>query len=70
VQGQKYRRGSGIIVAPGNDGCNKSALRCIKAFRNRFYGRSKAVDVPLLVMHGEDDQIVPFPLTGARAVNF
>src|SRR4051794_32277870 len=28
----------------------------------------KSVDVPVLVMHGEDDQIVPFPLTGAKAV--
>lgn len=26
------------------------------------------IDVPVLVMHGEDDQICPFPTTGARSV--
>jgi non-heme chloroperoxidase len=26
------------------------------------------IDVPVLVMHGEDDQICPFPITGARSV--
>jgi non-heme chloroperoxidase len=28
----------------------------------------KSVDIPVLVMHGEDDQIVPFPLTAVKAV--
>lgn len=26
------------------------------------------IDIPVLVMHGEDDQICPFPTTGARSV--
>lgn len=28
----------------------------------------ESVDFPVLVLHGEDDQIVPFPLSGAKAV--
>jgi non-heme chloroperoxidase len=28
----------------------------------------KSVDIPVLVLHGEDDQIVPFPNSGAKAV--
>ncbi|AMP97122.1 Alpha/beta hydrolase fold protein [Pedobacter cryoconitis] len=28
----------------------------------------KSVDIPVLVLHGEDDQIVPFPISGAKAV--
>src|SRR4051812_21533057 len=28
----------------------------------------KMIDVPVLVMHGEDDQICPFPTTGAKSV--
>jgi pimeloyl-ACP methyl ester carboxylesterase len=30
--------------------------------------RQDPIDVPVLVMHGEDDQICPFPTTGARSV--
>jgi non-heme chloroperoxidase len=26
----------------------------------------KMINIPVLVMHGEDDQICPFPTTGAR----
>ena len=28
----------------------------------------ESVDIPVLVLHGEDDQIVPFPISGAKAV--
>ena len=28
----------------------------------------KSIDIPVLVMHGEDDQICPFSTTGARSV--
>src|SRR5882724_5003806 len=33
-----------------------------------FYDDLKIIDVPVLVMHGEDDQICPFATTGARSV--
>jgi non-heme chloroperoxidase len=28
----------------------------------------KSVDLPVLVLHGEDDQIVPFPISGAKSI--
>jgi non-heme chloroperoxidase len=35
-----------------------------------FYEDLAMIDVPVLVMHGEDDQICPFPTTGARSVKW
>jgi non-heme chloroperoxidase len=41
----------------------------IKAFSETDFTEDlKSVDIPVLILHGEDDQIVPFPLTGAKAV--
>ena len=42
---------------------------CIRVLsETEFYDDLKAIDVPVLVMHGEDDQICPFQTTGARSV--
>jgi non-heme chloroperoxidase len=47
----------------------KAQYDCIKAFSETDFTEDlKRVDVPVLVMHGEDDQIVPFQLTGAKSV--
>lgn len=47
----------------------KAQYDCIKAFSETdFTDDLKSVDVPVLIMHGEDDQIVPFPKTGAKAI--
>ncbi len=47
----------------------KAQYDCIKAFSETdFTENLKNVDVPVLVMHGEDDQIVPIHLTGLKAV--
>jgi non-heme chloroperoxidase len=47
----------------------KAHYDCIKAFSETDFTEDlKSVNVPVLVMHGEDDQIVPFALTGAKAV--
>ena len=41
----------------------------IKAFSETDFTEDlKAVDIPVLVLHGEDDQIVPFSISGAKAV--
>lgn len=41
----------------------------IKAFSETDFTEDlKSVDFPVLVLHGEDDQIVPFALSGAKAV--
>jgi non-heme chloroperoxidase len=43
----------------------KAQYDCIKAFSETDFTEDlKAIDVPTLVMHGEDDQIVPFANTG------
>ena len=47
----------------------KAAVDCIKAFSETDFTEDlKSVDIPVLVLHGEDDQIVPFLLSGAKAV--
>jgi non-heme chloroperoxidase len=41
----------------------------VKAFSETDFTEDlKSVDIPVLVLHGEDDQIVPFPISGAKAV--
>jgi non-heme chloroperoxidase len=47
----------------------KAQYDCIKVFsETEFYDDLKSIDVPVLVLHGEDDQICPFPVTGARTI--
>jgi non-heme chloroperoxidase len=44
----------------------KGCYDCIKAFSETDFTEDlKNVDIPMLVMHGDDDQIVPFPDSGA-----
>jgi len=46
----------------------KAHYDCIKAFSETdFTADLKSVEVPVLVLHGEDDQIVPFEITGVKA---
>ena len=50
----------------GMQGGIKGHYDCIKAFSETdFTDDLKKIDVPTLVMHGDDDQIVPFADTGA-----
>jgi non-heme chloroperoxidase len=47
----------------------KAHYDCIKAFSETDFTEDlKSVEIPVLVLHGEDDQIVPFALTGQKAV--
>jgi non-heme chloroperoxidase len=42
---------------------------CIRVLsETEFYDDLAAIEVPVLVLHGEDDQICPFTTTGARSV--
>jgi non-heme chloroperoxidase len=44
------------------------ALQCIKQFSETDFSEDLArFDIPTLVLHGDDDQIVPFPISGARS---
>jgi non-heme chloroperoxidase len=47
----------------------KAHYDCIKVFsETEFFDDLGVIDIPVLVMHGEDDQIAPFPITGAKSV--
>lgn len=47
----------------------KAHYDCIKAFSETDFTEDlKSVEIPVLVLHGEDDQIVPFELTAVKAV--
>ena len=47
---------------------HKNALDCIKAFSETdFTGDLRAFDVPTLILHGDDDQIVPIDAAGRAA---
>ncbi|RYY30956.1 MAG: alpha/beta hydrolase [Chitinophagaceae bacterium] len=49
-------------------GAIKAHYDCVKVFSETDFTEDlKAVDIPVLVMHGEDDQIVPIELTGSKA---
>ena len=53
----------------GMMGAIKAHYDCIKVFSETDFTEDlKAVDIPVLVMHGEDDQIVPIELTAKKAV--
>jgi non-heme chloroperoxidase len=52
-------------VAPGHDGLDQGHYDCIKAFSETDFTEDlKKIDVPTLVMHGDDDQIVPIADAG------
>ncbi len=47
----------------------KAQYDCIKVLSETdFFDDLKAIDVPVLVLHGEDDQICPFEASGAKSV--
>lgn len=53
----------------GMMGAIKAHYDCVKAFsETNFTEDLKSADIPVLVLHGEDDQIVPFELTAVKAV--
>jgi non-heme chloroperoxidase len=53
----------------GMMGAIKAHYDCIKVFSETDFTEDlKSVDIPVLVMHGEDDQIVPIKTTAAKAV--
>lgn len=47
----------------------KAQYDCVAAFSETdFTEEMKQIDIPVLVLHGEDDQIVPIDTTGRKAV--
>ncbi|MCP9750055.1 alpha/beta fold hydrolase [Ferruginibacter sp. HRS2-29] len=53
----------------GMMGSVKAHHDCVKAFSETDFTEDlKSVDIPVLVLHGEDDQIVPYAITAPKAV--
>ena len=53
----------------GMNGGIKAHYDCIKAFSETDFTEDlKSVDIPVLILHGEDDQIVPYNVTALRAI--
>lgn len=53
----------------GMMGSAKAHYECIKAFSETDFTEDlKSIDVPVLVIHSEDDQIVPYPDSGPLTV--
>ncbi|HEY4289282.1 MAG TPA: alpha/beta hydrolase [Puia sp.] len=53
----------------GMMGAAKAHYDCVKALSETDFTEDlKSVDVPVLVLHGEDDQIVPFAISAVKAV--
>jgi non-heme chloroperoxidase len=47
----------------------KAQCDCVKALSESvFYDDLAIINVPVLVMHGEDDQIAPFAATAAKSI--
>lgn len=45
-------------------------LDCVSAWLTDFRGDLASIDVPVLVIHGDADRIVPFPASGKRIPEF
>jgi non-heme chloroperoxidase len=55
----------------GMMGSIKAYYDCVKVFSETDFTEDlKNVDIPVLVMHGTDDQIVPFEVSAPKAVKF
>ena len=52
----------------GMTGSIQAHYECVKVFSETDFTEDlKSVDVPVLVLHGEDDQIVPYQITALKA---
>jgi len=57
---QGLARAAGLVLAAGDAGRFQRVLDCIKAFSETDFTEDlKKFDIPTLIMHGADDQIVP-----------
>ena len=53
----------------GMMGSIQAQYECIRVLSETdFFDDLKSIDIPVLIMHGEDDQICPFPASGAKSI--
>lgn len=57
-----------FAVAAGSS--YQAMLNCVDAWLEDFRPDLKTITVPTLVIHGDEDQVVPFPASGARMSQF
>ncbi len=43
-----------------------AAVACIPTWETDFRGDVAKIDVPMLVIQGDDDRVLPYPKTGQR----
>jgi non-heme chloroperoxidase len=71
-QARKSRRG--CWISSGYGACravSRMSMTASRHFRRPTFTRDlKKFDVPTLVMHGEDDQIVPIDISGRKSAKF
>jgi non-heme chloroperoxidase len=66
--GAKVSECARILLAPGHDGRLPASYFCIKAFSETDLTEDlKKIDVPTLIPHGDDDQIVPIGASAMRS---
>jgi pimeloyl-ACP methyl ester carboxylesterase len=57
----------GRVLAAEHAGWFSRPYHCIKAFSETLHRRRQEFDIPTLVIHGDDDQIVPIAVSGLRS---
>ena len=68
AQRQRLPGDAGRVLAAGHACGHRGAFECIAAFSETDFRPDLAkIDVPTLVIHGDDDQIVPFEVGGKRS---
>ena len=61
-------RAAGSVLAAGDDVGLKGAYDCIKAFSETDFTEDlKALEAPMLIAHGDDDQIVPIAAAALKS---
>ena len=62
VSDQAYQSSWNLAVAASAT----AAVACIPTWETDFRADLPAIDVPMLVVQGDDDRVLPFPKTGQR----
>lgn len=58
-------------MAAGYDHWLKNAYDSIKAFSETDFTQDlRGIDIPVLVLHGDDDQVVPIDISARKAIKF
>jgi non-heme chloroperoxidase len=62
VSEEAYRANWNLAVSASPIG----TLTCVKAWLEDFRGDVSRIDVPVLIIQGDADRVLPYPITGAR----